>query len=715
MSYESEVLSDTPALYYRLDTVGTATNGDPVPDSSVNNLDGTLVISGSAPVNPWGHVSPVESDPSSRAFFCHNDPGVSSAIITRASVAAIQPAGDVTLEVLLRPEVLGVDLVAKEKNFDGVCLKIAISTIGEFAGTLLDSAGTSWTVTAPSMGGGQSELLGTWWHVVLVRLGNALSIYVNKALRATTTITSGLPTLAEAGQFRIGAGISGDFHYYADEVALYTHALSPTRISVHYEAMFNDLLLTGQCNIRTSATLNGSAEPNPVAYPFRHNWTEPVVERLRWRSSVYEPTSGSAEFARQRSGLRRQVEYQHLLYSEELRRRFDARSFGGRKALVQFEPDKVRLGTALPAGATSVAGDFAYLDFEASHWALFYESDDKYEHRLLTSVTDSLLQWDEALANDYEPWTFVKPARVAQLPEEQESDLLTDIYADASVIYDYLPEDEPLAPRRIIPFVPSVTYRSREVFDLATWQGHDYSETPRIRFTSDRSLVDAETGTFSTKQYRWGARESRGYNMILQGRETIARYLGWLYARAGRFEPFWMPTFRQDLAPISRSGNVLQVKGNEYTDLYAGSSTRVDLAFVYADNTMQLRRIQQVGVSGDDDVLGLDAAVPTFTNLRWLSFLRRVTLDSDDLEIAWETDSVVRVAFGVTDAPLDWTTGSPSVSPSLSPSHSASTSPSPSASASVSPSGSASPSPSVSVSVSPSASTSPSASASPSA
>src|SRR6185369_8736793 len=171
----------------------------------------------------------------------------------------------------------------------------------------------------------------------------------------------------------------------------------------------------------------------------------------------------------------------------------------------------------------------------------------------------------------------------------------------------------------------------------------------------------------------------------------IAKYLGWLYERRGQYSPFWMPTFKQDLLPLGRQGTQLMVKGHEYSNLYASATNRVDLAFVYWDNTYTCRRIEELVVADGNDLLYLDAAVPTFTNLRWLCFLRRVVLSSDDLELAWETDDKMRVAFAVTDAPLDWDAGSPSVSPSVSASGSPTASPSGSTSPSRSPSGSASP------------------------
>jgi hypothetical protein len=711
MSYESLKLAANPALYWRLDMVGVAADGDVVPDISGNSMDGELRLLPGVP--PYGLTSPIESDASSKAILIQNTPldGTQS-FVERDSDPVIEVTDDFTLEgwfaVSIGTVANAAALVYKRASFGGDrCFTIRVDTAGRFVGEIRDSANATWTVATP-----QSLTYDQWYYVVLVRLGNALAIYVDGTLRATATITSGLPTLNEPGKFQLAGQISGDYQYRADEVALTLSGLSGATIFAQYEAAFNTLNMFGQCDIRTSAVIRASDEPDPVAYPFRHNWEQPVVERLRWKSSVFKPIDGATELRRQRSAPRRQVEYRHLLYNEQLSRRFTARAFGGRTSIVQFEPDKVRVGDLL-AGATSASADFALMDFEVGQYAYVWADDDTYEVVTLSVVGDSGVEWEEPLTRNYtRPW--LKPARVARIPQSQQMDGETDTVGVASTQYDYIESDEPLNPRRIIPYTPTLLYRDRDCWDLREWQGHDYSEIPAHEWVADRSQLDESTGVVATKTYRWGAEQVQPWNMNLQGRVMIAKYLGWLYERSGQASPFWFPTFRQDLKPLAVSGNVLQVEGHDYTNLYASADNRLDLAFVYFDNTYALRRILSANVDVDNDALELDAVVPTLANLRWLSFLRRVILTSDDLELAWETDNVVRVAFAVTDAPLDWEAGSPSPSPSPSLSTSRSPSPSGSASGSGSPSGSQSPSTSTSPSVSPSGSTSPSASTSPS-
>jgi concanavalin A-like lectin/glucanase superfamily protein len=709
MSYESEVLADTPVVYYRLDQLGFGTDGETVPDLSGNDLDATLAFTGDHPA--WGHVSPIDTDAASREFWGWTNAGIFGfdgvSHISRASDSSMQPTPkDFTVEEWLRPmdnipTASDFSMVAKQ-NTGGTMLTFSGGT--RIGGYCFDSAGTLFKVVDTSFL--VTDRIGESFHVVVVRSGDALALYVNGSFRAVATVTSGLDTQFNSSPFRIHPDTLFYTNARHDEAVYYNYALSADRILAHYEAALNELVMRGESNIRTTAIINGTAEPDPIAYPFRHNWDKLVIERFRWKSSVFKPTDGATGLRRQRSAPRRQVEYQHLLYSERLRQQFEARSFAGRTALVQFEPDKV-LVEGLSEGDTTATFDTRYRDFEVGHRVLFYLDDNTFEYATLTAVTDDGIEWDEPLSQDYTR-CWVKPARVARLPLEQEVELQSDVYGDTSTIYEYLAEDEPLNPRRIVPFTPTLLHHGRECFDLAAWQGHNWAELPTITFTSDRTELDEGTGVVTTKQYRWGAEMTQPYNMNLQGRETIAQYLGWLYERAGQSNPFWMPTFRNDLAVVSRSGVELTVRGHEYTNLYANSPLRLDLAFVYGNNTTITRRIESATVDSVNDVLTLDSSVPTFTGLRWLSFLRRVVLSSDDLEIAWETDSVVRVAFAVVDAPLDEEFGSPSISPSPSASLSHSISPSASNSRSLSPSASGSPSHSTSPSLSPSSSPSPS-------
>jgi hypothetical protein len=214
--------------------------------------------------------------------------------------------------------------------------------------------------------------------------------------------------------------------------------------------------------------------------------------------------------------------------------------------------------------------------------------------------------------------------------------------------------------------------------------------------------------------------------MVLDGHPPISAFLGWFYIRRGALASLWVPTMQDDFEVLAVDDDELTVRDTNYSDAFALAEARRDLAFVYNDGTMEFRRV--TGFAGvTNETLTLDAPVPTLTNLRFVSLLKFCRLDADQLELAWETDDKVVVAWRFRELlhtpegeGLSSLSPSPSVSASPSPSGSASPSssvspsrspsPSVSPSASISPSASQSPSSSGSASVSPSASTSPSAS-----
>src|SRR5260370_15454376 len=330
--YQIAVLADTPALYLRLDMTGLASNGDSIPDISGHGLNGTLSFSGSSPVQPYGWPSPIETDPASREFNCNNNPFISAASISRASDPLIAPSGDLSLEVWLRPSTLAVAMITKLKIFDGICYEIGITTGGKFYFSVRDTGGTVWSVIAPGFGGGQNELLqGDSYHVVGVRVSNVIAIYVNKILQATTTIVSGLPTLNEAGAFQISAGISGNFAYRADEVAIYTYALTLTRIAAHYDAAKLAVELVGQSDGTSTAVLSSEITRQKVAFSFEHNIDYDIRETLSFQTPIITSRDVTEQRMGNRTYPRRTLEYVISPYgnSGKLRRLLQSTLFGG--------------------------------------------------------------------------------------------------------------------------------------------------------------------------------------------------------------------------------------------------------------------------------------------------------------------------------------------------------------------------------------------------
>ncbi len=648
--YSDGVLIDTPALYPRLDMVGPASNGDSIPDSSANGLDLNLTLIGSAPANPYGFASPIETDISSRSFFCQNNILTGQSIITLSSTSEIEPTGDVALEIWVRYPGLASQLVAKEKNFDGVCFSLTIDTNGRFTFNLRDTAGTLWTVTDPGDGGGQDERnQGDWWHVVGVRVVDTLAIYVSATLRATTNITSGLPTLSESGPFRIGTGTSAGGSFYIDEPALYTHSLTGTRIAAHFEAAINATLLSGYSNVIPSAILYSDFEPDPIHFPFRHNWTQNLVERIGFLSGLSTARSGAEEANGARIKPRREIEFTHVIRDNDERQQLRAqlKVNQNRKWFIPILEHREFLSAPLPSGATTIPANTLYKDYEVGGYCELRElnADQQVvnsEVLQIASFTTTEIVPTMPTANDYPALlSQVGPARRGLLSGSISPRGHTDSVEEVQLTARLLAEDEKTIPNRIIPWTPTITYKSHEVYDPQEWQSNDWSELREYAIDRASEEQGFDTGIFEVESDTTEASESFSWSVKLKGIEKIAAFLGWFYYHAGSLIYLWVPSMQRDLTIVSAVGSNLTVSKHTYTNNFAGSQTRRDLAFVYNDNSMILRRINSSTTSGANDVLTLNTSVPTQTNLRSVSYLKFCRIEADTLEKALAVDDVM--------------------------------------------------------------------------
>lgn len=128
--------------------------------------------------------------------------------------------------------------------------KLSTTALGSFTNLFMsDSANKGfqvyWNGTANlnwNVGNGTTNVLatysaapvaGVWWHVVGTYDGANIRLYVNGTLRATTPLTGSMTATATPV---IGAsiGFSSNFPGTIDEVAIYPTALSPARITAHY-------------------------------------------------------------------------------------------------------------------------------------------------------------------------------------------------------------------------------------------------------------------------------------------------------------------------------------------------------------------------------------------------------------------------------------------------------------------------------------------------
>lgn len=501
-------------------------------------------------------------------------------------------------------------------------------------------------------------------------------------------------------------------------------ALNDTQILAVYEAGIGATFLHGRADANPTGILRSTFEPPPISYPFRHNWGETLIERISFRSAISNAITGVEESVSEMEAPRREIEWTQLVRDDRERRRLRALLWANqhRKWFIPVRQYAEQLRESISSGATTAPISTAYKDYEVDSWIGFRQMNDSgeivhWEERRIASLNPNSVE-HEALTHDYAAYrSIVYPVRRGFLRAQLSVKGHTDAVEELTLTARLLPEDESIIPNRITPFSPTIKYRDVEVFDGRMWQSNDWSEEREYEIERSGEEIDFNTGLIGFESDTVGASETFSYRMVIEGLDQIAAFLGWYYERVGAWRYLWVPTMQRDfdIVSINLPNQQITVRDTNYSDAFALAEPRRDIAFVYWDGSVALRRVIAFELAGDNETLTLDAPVPTTTNLRLVSLLKYCRLDADQIELAWQTDNVVQVAWRfreLLDTPEG--TGRSSLSPSASLSHSLSPSGSASPSSSQSPSLSPSLSPSPSASVSPSGSVSPSSSGSPS-
>lgn len=649
MTYASEVISDTPLLYYRLDQVGFGTDSETVPDLSGNGRDATLTFSGDHAA--WGHPSPIETDAASKEFWGYTNAGIygfsGTSRIGKATESAIEPTGDFTVEGWLRPmdniPLAGDFIMFGKSGSCGVLLTFSGGTrMGGFvidsAGTLFKAVDTSFLVT---------DYIGTSFYVRVERLGNALAFYVNRTLRATTTITSGLPTKVSGSDFVIHANSGFYLNARYDEIAFYDYALGNARGVVHYEAALNTLNSSATITVRVPVSLDTDSI-EPINFPFAHNWADPIggqertiTETLSWKTlnNRSEPDYQQRVNARPRGPLR-SLEY--VITPTTARARTALQRALWQPATffrLPIATDWVELTTQASATDTTLDCDTTLRDFEVGSyvtvWRDVYDPASAQTFRI-TSVTDTQLGVTPAVASTFPIGSRLMPARLACLPDESSTfDSYTIDSETGALKFEVLSTE--LSSRRVTAYTPVSTHESIEVFSLDSAR---YDVLDQVQYSINRRQLG--TGLLTGNDYYRGvdtlAPLTIPVRVLLVSRETISEFYGWLEARQGRQNPVWVPSRDSDLEFVANLGvfgpdTHIKTRGYGVYNLHYG---RRHIQLVYSDGTTAERKITAMVDNGDgtETLTILTPPSGTIVKISWL----RLCVAPDTFELRYHRD-----------------------------------------------------------------------------
>jgi Concanavalin A-like lectin/glucanases superfamily len=643
MSYESVKLALTPVAWYRNDeltgTVMTDSSGNDHHQDYLNLTD---------PTNPvvLGQASGVETVGTSRSV--HGTNRIAHWLVTAPFDSTI----NFTWEAMVRQtmEHPSTRTIVSRNGQDNRLLLIGQNNIS--ARFTLRIAGDIYAVDSDD-----NIALDTWYHLIGVRNGATMFLMVNGVvvgtrsdLPASTSIDTDTPD--QIGYGSTSGGNTLQMLGNSEELTFYDYALTSSQGLAVYESMINSIQLNGYSNVISSAVLYSDVEPDPVSFPFRHNWVDDHVERLSFATGISTAKKGYEQGNAQRSKPRREYEITQVLKDDYERRLFRSKlnANQSRKWWWPVLEDRERLSGTTAIGTSVFTVATLYRDYEVGGYFSIRQLDSTgrvthWEELLITGLTDTQVTTATGTVNGYTN-AEVYPVRRAILEPSQSLRGHTDSVEETTISVRLVAEDEKAIPHRIVPWTPTITYEGHEVFDPAEWSSNDWSELREYGVDRAATTVDFGTGSFTVESDSLAAVETLTYRMLLEGKAQHAALLGWWYARAGSLTYLWVPTMQRDFDIVDTGLNTITVSGHNYFDNFASSEFRRDLAFVYNDNTLALRRIDSVTLDGANEEFELsNGLTPTLANLRSLSYLLFCRLDNDTLEIARVTDTKARFSW----------------------------------------------------------------------
>lgn len=374
-----------------------------------------------------------------------------------------------------------------------------------------------------------------------------------------------------------------------------------------------------------------------------HDWQSGFTERLEWLTDVLAMRDGGEQRVRLRADPRRSFEFDVLEYGNGGQLDLLMNVWQSRVYAVPVWTDKARLASAIYPGDTVLAVSTTDLDYRPGGLAIVGASTGGTEALEILSLTANSITLKRPALGNWPAGAWIAPARLGRLPAQQTVTRPTAAIAQARLRFDL----EDLTATVTATGSP-IQYRGYDTLLRHPNRVEDVS----IDYQRLVDVLDVDTGTPAVIDIPNRAFIVRRFQFLVPDRADLTAMRGWLAARAGRQVPFWVPTWERGLEvsqPFALDATAVLVQARGFATYYHDMPGRQDVAFLHNNGTWYLRRITAFEfVDGTVERMRIDAALGvacTSADFQIVCFLELARLESDAVEIFFETDRVARVAL----------------------------------------------------------------------
>lgn len=364
-----------------------------------------------------------------------------------------------------------------------------------------------------------------------------------------------------------------------------------------------------------------------------------LKESLGWLTKVMVSNNGYEQKQRLRNAPRQSFSFNISVPRGEIAK-LDTLLFGNRGAEF-FMPVSTECRTLIsPTSASSPNIDVntEFADFRVGSQALIYNSPRDFEIVTISSITTSQIVADVNISKIHAVTALVMPLRVGILKGNPKRKTTGDsqLFSGNFLVKENI----------VLATSPSaVQYKDFDVFLDEPLTVNKFAVD-----IYDTRVDNVDFGTGVTEQFvpPLKTKIKRSFGLHFDGQEDVWEFRLWVHRRAGKYLPFWMPTWENNFTLLSTGALTTQFLAvNDGQDTL--SSGRNDLA-VLTDSGWILRGIVGIVPSGDDLLVTLDSSLAVnASDITLISFMGRKRLTSDNVSIMWDGNNTAHATVGITE------------------------------------------------------------------
>ena len=418
---------------------------------------------------------------------------------------------------------------------------------------------------------------------------------------------------------------------------------------LEFEALLS--FITG-CNFTPALTIIGTRAPQlstEIAYLFfKHKWENGLDESLAWMTDVLISHDRTEQRVQLRTMPRRSFDLRYLVAGAG-RRKLES-WLGLRKTRQICAPvwrDLGRTTGSIAVDSSVVPVDTDYLDYAIGRPVAVFDAWDHYELRTITGIGPGYVAVDTPFNRYWPEGSMVAPCRFGFCLQQRRVVRFTEEVAEYQLTMEV--SGESLMPAMATP----ATYRSVTVCPLTpSW------ESPELAMENKWVRLDNETGVLEYDIQSIEPVLSRSATFLVIGRSRIDEMLRFLFALAGRLEPFWLAADDRSFelaVPAAQDATILVIHPIDYDFALSGSHAREHIEMITTDGTVIRRKITAIATMPSGlEQWTIDSGLPVAIDAAGLNrcaWLELVRLESDSIDLHWVAWDCVEITLPVVALP----------------------------------------------------------------